>query len=78
MNEGPFPGRVFGDAAPIEDRVPQTDCKRGDDDATTLVLRRRVTGSNISAKWCGVPLIAQLHSMKRLESQTRRLVPRFT
>jgi hypothetical protein len=43
----------------------RTDCKRGDDDATTSVLRRRVTRSNFSAKWCGVACIAQLHLVKR-------------
>jgi hypothetical protein len=41
------------------------DYKRRGDDITTSVLRLRVTCSNISAKWCGVACIAQLHSVKR-------------
>jgi hypothetical protein len=45
----------------------RTYCKRGGDDTTTSVLRRRVTDSNISAKWCGVACIAQLHSVKRTQ-----------
>ena len=47
------------------DRLNRTDCKRGGDGTTTSVLRRRVTRSNFSAKWCGVACFAQLHSVKR-------------
>ena len=49
----------------------RTDCKRRGDDTTTSVPRRKVTGSNISAKWCGVTCIAQLHSMKRTREPTQ-------